>query len=185
MKLQFLSIVLTTLVGSGEFLSADELKPRNVRFYLTDFYMWCSEPAQAPGTTMKTIETMQAVVGEVGPDRCFEAQQALRDMLGLDLSNSGLDDLRPLSDFPNLKSLNLSGNQITDLAPIAWVKRLVALKVDGNPVTSLVPIARMADLQELTIEDTPLGRGEVEKTEANCPTTAGVNPAVRAICSRF
>jgi Leucine-rich repeat (LRR) protein len=158
----------------------DEISARN--FTITDFYLWCGDPTTTPEAINHTIAAMQDVVGIPGSDKCFEAQQALRALTAIDLSHRDIDDLRPLSDFPQLKGLDLRENRILDLAPLLWIKSLESLTLEFNPVRNLTPIAKLDKLQTLNVSNTPLFTGEVPRTEENCPTAPDVSEVVRNLC---
>ena len=150
---------------------------------ITDFYLWCSDPVGSPVSISRTIVVMQEIVGQVGAEKCFEAQQELRGLTELDLTARGIEDLRPLSDFPLLKAIKLGGNLIVALAPLVWIRNLESLNLESNPITNLTPIAKMQSLHELNMSNTPLFNGEVLRTEENCPTNSTVTAIVRTTCA--
>ncbi len=86
---------------------------------------------------------------------CDEVAKELGDATSIDLANSGVTDLRPLTGFTKLLYLDLTGDLLKDLSPVA---HLPSLETIGQP------------------------RFKGAHTEANCPTTAGFNFAVADFC---
>lgn len=88
------------------------------------------------------------------PD-CYLLAENIEAVVELDLSNQGLVELSPLSDFLNLQSLDLSANQVTSLQALSPLVALQRLLVADNPgLDSLLPIATAVALEEVSFSNT-------------------------------
>ena len=76
----------------------------------------------------------------------------LSDLTGLrdlNLGNTGMTDLSPLTELTNLTGLYLSGNNISDISPLAGLTNLTSLHLWNNNISDISPL----------VENTGLGRG--------------------------
>ncbi len=110
---------------------------------------------QMAGTRMKVQNSLSYWRGrldEAWPGLPF-ALRMENERLTLDISQSGISSLEPLSGMP-LSVLYCGHNQISSLEPLRAMP-LVMLNCDGNPITSLEPLKGMP-LVNLFCEGCPL-----------------------------
>ncbi|WP_026956922.1 leucine-rich repeat domain-containing protein [Algoriphagus vanfongensis] len=74
----------------------------------------------------------------------------------LDLSNSGIETLNPLTRFAKLKSVDFSGNPISDLLPLSEVKTLEQITGIDTEVRDLSAIRNNEALQKVNFEGSPI-----------------------------
>ncbi len=139
------------------------------------FFAICNDPA----ATDAELGTALAIMRSLEKVDCKEANADLTQVKRIILQGyqgQRLSDLSALRGLTQLEWLDVSQNRVTDLSPIAGASNLIWLDVTGNKLDSLVPIATLPKLTRLLISD-----GDVEKTEATCPTAAGTAaPVIRA-----
>ncbi len=95
-----------------------------------------------------------------------------------------LSQISFLKSTPALKELDLSFNRINDLSPL-WDENFPALtylQLSGNPILNVSPLSELSALETLRLFRTPIQRGQVPKTEENCPTNTGPE-VLRIFCA--
>jgi hypothetical protein len=142
------------------------------------FVSWCKDE-EAPQAVRDTV---YAIIRAVEKSDCDETAKALADTANMHLEGVGVRDLRPFVGLAKLLRLDLPDNDVTDVTPLASLPALKFLDLSHNRVETVAPLAKSKTLSILKMTGTPLATGAVVKTEANCPTKDGVNPAVRAFC---
>lgn len=80
----------------------------------------------------------------------------LKGLLDLDLRNTQVSDLGPISSQFSLRALDLDFAPITSLAPISKLKRLASLSLGSTRVTDLTPIAELTGLTDLRLTNTQI-----------------------------
>lgn len=113
---------------------------------ITTFANWCVNKGGLPVTTQRTVDAM---LGRVGTRDCNQAQKKLSALTKFDLTNTGISDLRPLSELKNLTALTLAGNQISDLRPLSGLTKLKGISLMGNKVSDLRPLSNLTNLTVL------------------------------------
>lgn len=120
------------------------------------FAQWCmktdlSEPQRV--TVDAILEaTPGGTVARGNPGGCANAQTFLMSVRSLNLSDSGLSDLSPLSVLPNLTTLVLENNSITDISPLTSLTALVFLDLSGNQLANLSPLSLLTSLIEIDLQ---------------------------------
>ncbi|MHC4880833.1 MAG: LamG-like jellyroll fold domain-containing protein, partial [Planctomycetota bacterium] len=81
----------------------------------------------------------------------------LKNLIELDLSETGLSDLTGLEEATNLRALNLADNQLMTLKPaegtgLHGLTKLEYLAIDNNPLTSLEGIEESPFLKRLSLD---------------------------------
>ncbi|QHE53680.1 leucine-rich repeat domain-containing protein [Pontibacillus sp. HMF3514] len=76
-------------------------------------------------------------------------KQDLKNIKGIDLSESDIKSLEGLEKAINLQELHMPNNQVSDLQPISQLKQLKYLNVRNNNITDLDPIKELSQLQVL------------------------------------
>ena len=76
----------------------------------------------------------------------------------VNLSNTEIADLSPLSNISTLEELRLSRTRVTDLAPIVNLQGLKVLILSGTPVGSLRAVQYLNRLEHLDLEGTKITR---------------------------
>ena len=79
----------------------------------------------------------------------------------LDLSETIISDISPLTDFTDLQSLDLAETQVSDLSPIKNLTKLRSLCLAGTPVSDLSPLMNLSTLQSLILPDTKIRNFEI------------------------
>jgi len=74
----------------------------------------------------------------------------------LDLSNSGIEDLIPITRFVKLEKVDFSGNPVRDLIPLSEVRTLVEFVGKNTEVNSIAPIVENANLLRIDLEGSPI-----------------------------
>lgn len=132
-----------------------------------NFAQWCdfSQSAFSLEETRTTVEKLVSTAKEIDPDRfapagqdlsidtCGIAMDILKTQSKLDLSDSKLSDLRPLSTMASLESLNLSGNEIKDISPLKELNNLVDLKLNENKISDISALSKLYALKQLELSD--------------------------------
>ncbi len=85
-----------------------------------------------------------------------EQLQAIADLKEVEVSNSSIQSLLPLSRLYFLEKLQMNGNGIQDLSPLADKQFLRILYISGNPISDLQAVSKLTHLEELNIESTPI-----------------------------
>ena len=80
--------------------------------------------------------------------------QVLTQVNILDLRNTQVTDLSPLSVLTQLNSLYLSNTQVTDLSPLSVLTQLNSLDLRNTQVTDLSPLSVLTQLNILDLHDT-------------------------------
>lgn len=96
-------------------------------------------------------------VPDPGLNRCLE--QAINDgvitsaqqLIALDCSFAGIDNLEGLSVFTGLTVLHLSANNIRNLVEITAIASLEALYLDDNQIVDPVPLGQLPALRHLDL----------------------------------
>jgi hypothetical protein len=104
--------------------------------------------------------------------------EPLRGMLALRELNcsgcTGLTNLEPLADLPQLRRLRLGYTRVRDLRPLAGLPALEQLELAGTPVTELSPLLGIASLRKLDLKACEVH--DVARLLARGVTVHGVRP---------
>ena len=98
-------------------------------------------------------QTMAVLLRVAGTTQCDRAAQVLAKQKLLDLSGTGVSDLRPVGVLTSLETLVLSRNPVKDLSPVGSLVNLKKLVIRGSGVKDLGAIARLRKLQSLAVDD--------------------------------
>ena len=82
--------------------------------------------------------------------------EAYRDITELDLSKSGISDLRPLKGFTNLRLLDLHGVPVNDISVVAHLKELRSLNLYDTKVSDISAVEELTHLEGLGLNGTPV-----------------------------
>jgi len=80
--------------------------------------------------------------------------QVLTHLNILDLSETQVTDLAPLSGLSQLIRLDVNNTQVTDLAPLSGLSQLDTLSLINTQVTDLAPLSSLSVLKELYLINT-------------------------------
>ncbi|WP_439551016.1 leucine-rich repeat domain-containing protein, partial [Falsiroseomonas sp.] len=78
----------------------------------------------------------------------------LSSLKSLDLRGTQVADVSPLAGLASLQSLNLMTTQVADVSPLAGLSSLQSLKLWGTKVADLSPLSGLSSLQSLDLMDT-------------------------------
>lgn len=98
--------------------------------------------------------TVKALLKLAEETDCARAEEKLLNLEEIDLSNKGIDDIRPLMGFAKLSSLNLSGNNISDITPFSpWgtLPKLRSLNISNNQITDVSALDFKKSLRKLNL----------------------------------
>ena len=70
----------------------------------------------------------------------------------LDLENTEITDISPLSKLTNLTYLNLGDNKITDVSPLSKLTNLTNLRLGSNHITNISPLSNLSNLTSLNLK---------------------------------
>lgn len=83
----------------------------------------------------------------------ISALSSCKNLEKLDLSGNYISDLSPLMDLPRLRWLNIANNAVFDLRPLMGISSLRFLNASGNQFTSTVALGNLTGLTELHLSD--------------------------------
>jgi hypothetical protein len=101
--------------------------------------------ASAAYQTNRALQMMAFSEGYRG-EGCPALYSWLSSQKTFHLTLRGIEDLSPLSYFPQIESLGIDFNLVRDLAPIANLKKLRSLFAAGNEITDLSPLKGLDQL---------------------------------------
>lgn len=117
-------------------------------------YCFDLEDAENPDPGLKA--TIDAVIKAANDDLCGAAATKASRMDPLDLSDSGITDLRPLRRLGGVANINLSGNRIEDVSILATMPSLTSIDLSRNPITSVESLSGLQKLRTLVVSSTRL-----------------------------
>jgi Leucine-rich repeat (LRR) protein len=109
---------------------------------LTQAENFCDEDSKSIQKTLKVIQE------KLGQTDCLLTMNVLHETNSLNLSLSGISDIRPLRAAKKLRVLLLGENEITDLSPISDLS-LRWLDISKNPISDLSPLSSMHSLETI------------------------------------
>lgn len=92
----------------------------------------------------------------IGSNPTVEVLTETIGMTTLDLSNSGIESLNPITRFIKLEKLDFSGNPIQDLISLSEVKTLIEIKGKNTQVEDISPIRQNENLVRIDLESSPI-----------------------------
>ncbi|RYZ49604.1 MAG: hypothetical protein EOP07_24220, partial [Proteobacteria bacterium] len=87
---------------------------------------------------------------------CSRLSQNANRVRFIDLSNSGISDVRPLAFLSMARSISLEGNSIEDVSPLTQLVNLESLSLSNNNISSLPSFAGLQKLSTLDLMSNPL-----------------------------
>jgi Leucine-rich repeat (LRR) protein len=87
-------------------------------------------------------------------DRIPAEISQLSDLVDLNLAQTSVDDLAPLTGLTALQSLGLTGTAVADLSPLARLTALQHVALSQTSVADLGPLANLTALNSLSIDET-------------------------------
>ncbi|NIQ07318.1 MAG: leucine-rich repeat domain-containing protein [Candidatus Korarchaeota archaeon] len=110
--------------------------------------------------------------GQRIPQKEFEALKAIEEQIGkppkfvtenmkttiLDLGDTELTDLKPLTHLKHLKQLLLHKTKISDLSPLSTLKNLKQLNLNFSNISDLSPLTKMNCLDTVFLWGTNVDR---------------------------
>ena len=101
-------------------------------------------------TTLLSLNLANSNVTDIGP------LSELKNLTVLSLRQNGISDLSALSGMGILSSIDLSENAITHIGPLGELTTLGDLRLNHNRITDLSPLAALTNLWALDIRDNPI-----------------------------
>ncbi len=99
---------------------------------LKTFTQWCQQKDSVPAATKLTIDLL---LKQAGTKNCALADSKISSLTELNLSESGISDLKPLSGLTKLTILNLYNNKLSDLQPLSGLTKLIDLHSCSMPLS--------------------------------------------------
>jgi internalin A len=110
------------------------------------FAQWCQQKNTLPASTKLTIDVL---LKTTGTQNCKKADRQLKSLTTLDLDNTKISDLQPLSGLTNLNDISIQRNQISDLKPLAGLTNLKVIAVSKNQISNLEPLVGLTNLTRI------------------------------------
>jgi internalin A len=133
------------------------------------FAQWCQQKNAVPATTKLTIDLL---LKQAGTKNCALADSKISSLTELNLSESGISDLKPLSGLTKLTSLSLYNNKISDLQPLSGLTKLIDLNLNINKISNVKPLARLSQLKTLYLQNNQISDtrplSKLSKLESIC-----------------
>jgi Leucine-rich repeat (LRR) protein len=105
--------------------------------------------ATVPSTSgLVGLDLSETGVTDLGP------LSALTDLDVLQLNESAVVDLRPLAGLANLRELDVTQTRVTDITPVAGLKKLRLLWLLKTGVSDVRPLAGLTELKDLSLGET-------------------------------
>ena len=117
-------------------------------------YCFDIEDQDSPDPQLKA--TIDAVLDLTNETLCGAASTKAARIDPLDLSGTGISDLRPLRKLGGIVNLDLSNNSITDISVLSTLKSLKSVNLAGNPVSDLSALSDLGKLDTLNLEMTSI-----------------------------
>ena len=105
-----LAIISVLLFQSLSVLKVSAKQPK-----IKSFANWCQQRNYLPPTTKHTIDV---ILQTYNSKDCQYVDRQSRTVRRIDLSRSGISDIKPLGSLNNLRIINLSENQISNIKPL-------------------------------------------------------------------
>lgn len=116
-----------------------------------NFAQWCENRNSLAPATKHTVEVLLNEFSKNG--NCQQAGFEMRSAIGINLHNTEISDLSPLSSLHNLNALYLGWNQISDLTPLAGLTNLQTLYLADNQISDLTPLTGLTKLVSLHLHN--------------------------------
>ncbi len=142
--------VIITVISNGIFQNLTLLLTASAQEKISTFAELCANKSNLATPTRHTIDRLLQTAGTID---CQQAAQKLSTLTNLDLSNSQIVDLSPLSSLTNLTSINLIDNQITDLKPLTRLTKLNFALLAKNKITDISPLSSLNNLTYLVLDE--------------------------------
>ena len=84
---------------------------------------------------------------------CTELRKFNVNAEKIELKNLGLEEIKCIADYKNVKELDLRWNQIKDVKPLENLKNLEVLKINFNQVKDITPLLNLPNLKELWLHN--------------------------------
>lgn len=97
----------------------------------------------------------------------IDALEILENLTYLDISNTSVDNLTPLSGLRNLKFLDFSNTQISNLTPLILCSKLEQIKMESTPVHTLIPLKTIHTLKVIYADSTNISSESIDSLVLN------------------
>lgn len=104
------------------------------------FTEWCKQKSTLPQQTRHTVEVL---LKATGTQDCVRANKSLIFATALDLTNSQISDIKPLSSLTHLTALKLSNNQISDIQVLSKFTELISLDLSNNQISNIQSLSKL------------------------------------------
>jgi Leucine-rich repeat (LRR) protein len=102
--------------------------------------------------SLPSTVTFIKVQGPLAHPEALAALSRFQQLEVLDLSFTGISDLRMIPFFPHLLTLSLVANWVSDLRPLGRFSTLQSLYLCGCQATSIAPLTQLRKLTELSLQ---------------------------------
>ncbi|MBD2363437.1 leucine-rich repeat domain-containing protein [Anabaena minutissima FACHB-250] len=114
------------------------------------FTEWCKQKSTLPQQTRHTVEVL---LKAIGTQDCVRANKSLIFATALDLTNSQISDIQPLSSLTHLTALKLSNNQISDIQVLSNFTELISLDLSKNQISNIQSLSGLNKLLFLNLSN--------------------------------
>jgi len=104
--------------------------------------------------SQEAYKTIKIIEKECNID--WSDENALTDLIQLDLSSNQISDITPIEKLTNLTSLNLYNNQISDITPLEKLTNLTSLDLFKNDIANITPLEKLSNLTSLNLIGTQI-----------------------------
>lgn len=91
------------------------------------------------------------------------------DLKQLDITNTAVEDLRPLSALPKLEYLNCSGTNVKRFRGLEYLTHMIEIDCSNTKVFRLDRLSNLSKLQKLTCFNTGLRQNDIDKLLESLP----------------
>src|SRR6476469_1426791 len=161
----------------------------------SSFADWCKH---INSLSQEARNTVQVLLKKAGTDDREAAERILSSMTELNLSYTGIKDIRSLGSFTNLTTLHLNGNQIIDISALRSLTNLTTLHLYWNPIIDIRALRSLTHLttlhlwpnqitdirfQRLTLSTRPIDAEKATEAIKVAYATIGLEEPEIIICS--
>ena len=142
------------------------------------FLSYCSDPK----ADIQILNLVWILMDELKAPDCATAMKSLSSVVSIQLvGDNQISRLEALSGLRNIRKVEIRNHLVEDVKPLSSLTNLGWLDLRNGKISDISALASLEHLRFLNLEQNPIAV-KANKTEANCPTSASTNEAVRKFC---
>lgn len=150
--------------------------------FLEGFIAYCTSPN---GVDIDVLNFTWKLYDSLEAENCESAFKKLNNLFKLEVvPDTRIIRIDALQGLRNLKWLEIRGHSVEDVSPVASLSGLIHLDLSNGNIKDVRAFAKLPNLKRLILDGNPIANGTITKSEANCPTAAGTNAAVKEFCEK-